>query len=110
MRIERFEITSEHLKLLKRMWVSWNDCEYGAPSIDCKKPYGNGDVEGDIAEILDWEVNEYGELTDKDTEEARKIHEDMKIVLQICLSTLSFNPGMYEKEGYGNDWKLITKN
>jgi len=30
-------------------------CEYGTPGLDCKRPFGNGDVEGDILDILGWE-------------------------------------------------------
>ena len=37
------------------MFVDWNDCEYGAPTIDPKRPYGNSDVEHEIIAILGWE-------------------------------------------------------
>ena len=47
-----FELTEEHIKLLRQMCVSWDDCEFGAPAIDCKRPYGNSDVYSDIAKIL----------------------------------------------------------
>jgi hypothetical protein len=42
----------EHLALLKHAEWSWNDCEFGAPSMDPKRPYGNSDVEDDLAELL----------------------------------------------------------
>lgn len=29
-----------------------DDCEYGAIGIDCKRPFGNSDVAGDILEII----------------------------------------------------------
>lgn len=48
---ETFEIKNEHLELLKRAFVSWDSCEYGAPAINCKRPYGNSYVEGDIGWI-----------------------------------------------------------
>ena len=35
---KKFEVKLEHLKLLKRAYVRWEDCEFGAPSIDCKRP------------------------------------------------------------------------
>lgn len=38
MRIERFEIKEEHLKLLNRSYVSWDDSEFGAACIYPKKP------------------------------------------------------------------------
>jgi len=38
----RFELTEQHLKLIRRMTVRYNDyCEFGAPEIDPKRPYGN---------------------------------------------------------------------
>jgi len=29
-----------------------DDCEYGAIGVDCKRPFGNSDVEGDILELI----------------------------------------------------------
>lgn len=51
------EITREALKLLKNANWEWSNCEAGAPSIDCKRPYGNSNVAGDVAELLglDWD-------------------------------------------------------
>jgi len=43
----------------------WYGCETGAPGLDCKRPYGNSDVEGDVCEILCW-PNE-AEKTGEDT-------------------------------------------
>lgn len=28
------------------------ECEYGGIGVDCKRPFGNSDVEGDILEII----------------------------------------------------------
>jgi hypothetical protein len=47
-----FEVRPEHIKLMRRMCVDWDDCEFGAPEIDPKRPYGNSDVLQDIVEIL----------------------------------------------------------
>ena len=47
-----FEVTENHLKLLRMMYVEWNDGEFGAPTISCKRPFGNSDVIQDVAEIL----------------------------------------------------------
>ena len=33
-----------------------DNCEYGAIGVDCKRPFGNSDVEGDILEIIEWEA------------------------------------------------------
>lgn len=93
-----FELKDEHLKLLKRFNVSWDSGEYGAPSIDCKRPYGNSYVEGDIADILGWQYKEEEGLSEEQLYDADKIHNETKIALQICLCTQSFKVGTYEKD------------
>lgn len=32
-----------------------DSCEYGYVGLDCKRPFGNSDVESDILEIIKWE-------------------------------------------------------
>lgn len=94
---ETFEVTQSHLDLLKNMYVSWEGCEFGAPSINCKRPYGNGDVEDDIGTILKWKKEgEY--MSDEQMEKANKIHKETQTVLQIVLSTQKFEVGIYELE------------
>jgi hypothetical protein len=46
------EPNEDHWTLLGRAFWDWDDCEFGAPSIHPKRPYGNRDVEGDLAELL----------------------------------------------------------
>ena len=87
-------ITNDHLKLLKQMYVSWEDCEYGAPSIDCKRPYGNSSVELDIIEILGWTQfapNNDGELSQEAVEACSTIHRETQAALQILLQTGSYD-------------------
>ena len=92
-----FEVTEEHLKLLKHSHVMWRASEYGAPMIDPKRPYGNTSVESDIAEILEW--GKY------DNERAEKIHRELETVLQIVLVTQTFEPGLYNiRNEYTTDW------
>jgi hypothetical protein len=107
-----FEITEDHLKLAKKMYVSWDNCEFGAPAIDCKRPYGNSYVEGDIAEILGISDNKRHDddepyFTDKDLEYMNKVHKEMQTVIQIALSTGEFSVGNYHMtEDYDNtSWK-----
>jgi len=126
-KIEKFEIKSEHLKLIQRMNVGWCDAEYGAPEIDPKRPYGNSNVEQDIIEILGFEelkggifkfvllgkeyllkgTNKYNlDLEDEDELVAslRKLHEETKTALQICLTLRAFETGMFARHEYHNDW------
>jgi hypothetical protein len=44
--------TADHLTLLRRSCWDWNECEFGAASMDPKRPYGNSDVLDDLEELL----------------------------------------------------------
>ena len=96
-RCEDFTITKDHLKLLKRMYVGWDDCEFGAPAIDCKRPYGNSDVLDDIKEITGKRSN--------------ILHKQMKVVLQIILCTGEIKEGRYKlKEKYDSrSWQFALQ-
>lgn len=130
-KMSSFEMTKDHIALMQRMWVNWNDDAYeGAPEIDLKRPYGNSDVIQDVAEIVagypepfSWEGrDEYidfdrdgdikrvrtidgRELTSKDLQ---RLHTEMEFALQIALSTLSFVPGTYVRDWPRNNWRLIN--
>ena len=110
---EYFTLTEEHIKLLSNAYVSWDDCEFGAPEIDPKRPYGNSDVLNDIAKIIGAEQKmcpHCGEALDElDEEKFNKLHKETEIALQIILYTKSFIPGKYVKKGYGKDWELVTE-
>lgn len=110
MKIERFEIKEEHLKLLNRSYITWNSAETGAATIDPKRPYGNSFAEGDIVEILGWnlEVDDEGEISEKQYKDALSIHNETKTALQICLKLLKFEVGVYENIGYGINWEKIS--
>lgn len=96
--MQTFTVTADHIKLIQRMYVSWFDAETGAPTIDPKRPYGNSDVAGDVAEILSWPaLDDEGDEADPRYLEAMEIHRQMQTVLQIVLCTLSFKPGTYKR-------------
>ena len=103
-----FTVTEDHLKLLRRAYVSWEDCEFGAPAIDCKRPYGNSDVLADIAEALEMPeaeaIMETGEISPELETAFTKLHAETAVVLQIALATGEFRPGHYVRSRYGNDW------
>lgn len=108
--MQTFTVTHEHLKLLQRMWVRWDDCEYGAPAIDSKRPYGNSDVEGDIAEILGWEYDKdhWDGMPSDLRDVASSIHSEMKTVLQILVVNLHIYVGKYERpDRYGTNWSFV---
>ena len=110
---QKFILTEEHIKLLSRMNVSWDDCEFGAPCIDPKRPYGNSSVISDMAEILGMaeEVCPHCDtpLKEQDEDKLYDLHKEMETALQVVLSTKSFKSGKYIASKYSNDWLLADK-
>ena len=110
-----FDLTTDHLKLLQRMYVGWSDEEYGAPEIDPKRPYGNSSVEDDICEILGVEMipdpdeADAWVFPDAEKHRAAQIHREMGFALQIVLMTQQFRPGRYRRtERYNRrSWVLV---
>jgi hypothetical protein len=119
---QRFVLTEEHIKLLRGMYVGWNDCEFGAPEIDPKRPYGNSNPYPDMLVLLGHSLKVDAELMgekielDEDCYELpetvvsklRKLHSETEIALQIVLSTGAFAPGIYEATYCCNDWKRVA--
>lgn len=105
-----FVLTDEHLKLLRAMCVGWQDCEYGAPEIDPKRPYGNSGVEADIHELLTNE-REY-ELTEAQRERYSQLHRETQVALEIMLQCGELRPGTFgdmRKIPYGQrEWSAVS--
>lgn len=110
-----FELTAEHVALLRRANVSWWGAEWGSPAIDCKRPFGNGDLYRDIHEVLDpaatWNSS-YGlpeGLTaaewDAKVERYKVLYPELKTALQVVLAAGSFEPGTYESNLYYDNWR-----
>jgi len=102
-----FTLTEEHLKLLRRACVGWQDCETGAPEIDPKRPYGNSDVWRDVAEILGKPLPEEGDesarahaLERATQEECERLHRETGHALQIVLQTGEFRTGQFRELPY----------
>jgi len=109
-----FEVKPEHIKLLQRAYIDWQDCETGAPAIDPKRPYGNSYVVGDIFEILEWKHPEEDDDLDEEFEDledkAMTLHQETQTVLQILVSNISvgISPGKYRQvEEYSNEWVRV---
>lgn len=108
--MNEFTIKPEHLKLLQRAYIRWDSVEFGAPAVDSKRPYGNGDVINDMIAIL------FGDLPEDVSARLDvvmgdyliKLHHELETVLQICLVTQKFEVGRYiKKEEY--DTRSWTK-
>lgn len=98
--IIEFEVTKEHLKLLRNMYVSWCDDEFGAPEINPKRPYGNSQVYDDMRDIL----GELGELYYSE-EALNLLHKQTAIALQIVLKTGKYKAAKYRADKYTQGWK-----
>lgn len=108
--MKRFTVTHEHLALLRAARVSWCSRCAGAPRVDCKKPYGNGDVFSDMGRILGWEpVGEdedgFPDYTDVQREHLGALHRQTETALQIVLATGEFRAGAYEASPCDRDWR-----
>lgn len=115
-----FEVTDAHIKLLKAAYVGWDDGEFGAPAIDCKRPYGNSSVLADIREILGYPIDSeeeevhispLGDSEDKaiEDDDLEKLHKQTKTALQIALAVGHFTPGFYTADKYGKDWVMVDE-
>ena len=111
--MQQFKLTDAHIKLLRQMNVGWQGCEAGAPEIDPKRPYGNGDHITDIAEILGIEVSKCPHCDEvlemsQGQEALQSLHEQTATALQIVLSTGQFIPGRYQADDFSRNWTLIA--
>lgn len=111
-----FTITEDHIKLLRSCYVGWDSCEYGAPEIDCKRPYGNSgstQIENDIGKILGWPLNGndgYDKcLSSSQRDRARMLHQELETVLQIILTNCPEMDGKYVQTEKYNDrsWRPL---
>jgi hypothetical protein len=98
---QTFELKTEHIALLQNASLRWEDCEFGAPSIDCKRPYGNTSVYIDMCEILELDESS----VDKDY--LRKLHEETLTALQIFLEFGNMVEGTYKAKEYGRGWVKV---
>lgn len=128
--MKEFTLKREHILLLSNACTSWDNCEFGSPEIDPKRPYGNSDVYQDMLELLGlkeikkgiyefklfsrkWLLkgedknNIYLDGADEETltNELDKLHKETEIALGIILHTKSFKPGIYVADDYSDNWK-----
>lgn len=119
--IKTFDVKPYHLRLLQKCYTSWDVCEFGAPQIDPKRPFGNSGANsiltvvaketGALDHLMDSldldECNIYDVLKPEKTQELIHIYKELEICLQILLNDLAIVPGRYQLIGYGKNWKYI---
>jgi hypothetical protein len=98
--MKEFEVTEDHLKLVRSFYIGWEDsCYEGAPAVGVKRPYGNSDVVEDVIEILGWDdprTDDNYDIPEDLYDRAMSIHRETERVLQILTENLSIQPGVYE--------------
>lgn len=104
--VTEFTVSEYHLRLLRHAHVSWFDAEYGVRSVDPKRPYGWSNVEGSMAQVLDWPDRDWIDEEPPGVEDrCARLHAETAIALQIVLATGEFRPGCYTRsEGWAVDW------
>ena len=108
--MERFTLTQQHVDLLRRMNVRWAEHAYdGAPAIDIKRPYGNGNVWRDVAEIIGI-VPTMGDEGEQHWPQGTRdrcmaLHRETRLALQVCLTAGTFEPGEYVADEYLCNWR-----
>lgn len=99
--LKTFTLSEEHIKLLRHMYVGWQQIEFGAPEINPNRPYGNSDALEDIAKILGHtSPNDIAEphLSRERSVWLEELHHEMETVLQILLLHGNIRPGEYIKQ------------
>ena len=108
--MKRFKMTKDHIKLLRNMNVTWYRIEFGAPSIDGKRPYGNGDMYYDLAEMLGIKkkvIDGEADYTQAAYARMDKLHKETEDALQIVLRTGRMKVGTYACDDYDYNWRLL---
>lgn len=107
--LELFVLTRDHIKLLRRLNVLWNH-RTQVPYINPVRPYGNSDVHGDLAEILElaqpggdagqtWSCEQIAQMDEA--------HRELEWALQVVLQAAQFQPGLYARQSF-TDWVLLV--
>ena len=107
-----FILKEDHLTLLKHACVSNISCEFGAPGIDCKRPFGNSDVIGDMIDIMgiDAERDDDSWRYPEDVEgELMELYSELETALRVIFKNLpNVRLGKYVSEDYfGEEWAFV---
>jgi len=108
-----FEITNQHVKLLRKLWVGWEDYLY-ALAVHVKRPFGDATFfELDMADILgiDISVAKNGDISTSDREKLNNLYElylELVPAMQVLLNFGEVQTGWYQRLGEFKPWQLVT--
>lgn len=113
---EVFELTEDHIKLVRAMYFERSNIEFGAPGVDPKRPYGNSSVIRDIVDILDdvddadnWECSWCGEcevyeMCGDAESYYRDLHDETLHVFEIVQDAIEIPIGTYVRSAGRHSW------
>tara|TARA_R100000656_G_scaffold104176_1_gene76222 strand:+ start:259389 stop:259748 length:360 start_codon:yes stop_codon:yes gene_type:complete len=99
-----FELKKDHLTLLKEVSWDWNDCAFGAPAIDCKRPFGNSgyqvyhDINAALGGRWDVSLDEDGDFSEEAEHEILDLYTELMVALQVIFTAQSLEPGVYQTD------------
>ena len=97
--VETFELTDIHIQLLRRLAVSWDITEAGAPTVEPAAPYGSLRLYDGMAPVLGLpELDPDEEPTPEHLERIEALHDDLRYTFPILLDCHGLKPGRYSIE------------
>jgi len=109
--MRKFTLTEDHVKLLRHANVEYSDdgFDHGFVGLDCKRPFGNSDMVGDMARILGVELvpTDDGEehWPPGTTDRMMAIFcTEIPVALEVILASGSFELGDYVADSYSRNW------
>ena len=96
-----FEVTDEHLRLLPRLSLEWDDA-YDVPGVDPKRPYGHMtwftvEMAVHLGEPPEKDADGRAILTDEQENRLERLHREMQPAMQIFLRYGDLGPGLFRQ-------------
>jgi hypothetical protein len=111
--MQTFILREDHVRLLRAASISWNEVEWGSPTIDPKRPFGSEDLPEQMARILGVPVPEdkEGRAHTRFQRSMLNLYQELKPALQVVLAAGSFEPGTYvqEREHDCHSWRRAER-
>jgi hypothetical protein len=112
MSINRFELTEDHIKLVKNIKI--NEIS-GVPQIDEDNPFGGDNLYDDMNLILNGKTREVGpddtweevSYPEEDIVYWDKLKSELATALDVVLCVSSFEPGTYGSRSFNRTWKKV---
>ncbi len=108
--LTEFEVTENHLKLLRNANIDWHRVGGGSPGLDLKRPYGASNVYQSMAEIIRPDLDnhgEYGDYAETHADELERLHAEVGLALEIVLRVGEFRAGRYRQDRYCSNWQRV---